>query len=104
MIGSPIYTSPGFMHAEAGSGAPVNLAKADSYSVGATLYQILTGRAPVPAADDWVYADYSRHFARRVSKCLTPHGYPVVPSSGGACPERASPVRVEAAWLLASIA
>ena len=66
LIGSPAYASPAFIHAEVGCRNPVNLAKADSYSVGATLYQILTGLAAWPTAEVADFADCSRHFRRRV--------------------------------------
>lgn len=49
---------------------PVNLAKADSYSVGATLFDALTGRLPAPLADTAPHIEYHAYFFRRVKQLL----------------------------------
>jgi len=88
-----MYASPGFVHAYAEqlSGCaptPVNLAKADSYSVGVTLFEALTGRLPVPEAVTSC-EEASVHFRRQVCKCWRTHGHPAVLSRGGALTEHA---------------
>ena len=61
-----MYACPGFMHAAVGRRSPVKLAKADAYSAGATLFEVLTGRLPAPLPVDAGYPDYSHYFDRRV--------------------------------------
>ncbi len=94
MIGTSIYASPAFIHAAVGSRTPVNLAKADSYSVGATLFEILTGRAALPTGQHESFPNYSRHFRRRVRKCSTYR--PAALSQGGACDKHTMQIKPEA--------
>ena len=71
MVGTPVYACPKFMLAAVGRRQPVDLRKADAYSAGATLHEVLTGRLPTPLANNAGYHDYARYFDRRVSRCRT---------------------------------
>jgi len=71
MVGTPVYACPKFMLAAVGRRQPVDLRKADAYSAGATLHEVLTGRLPTPLASDAGYADYEQYFDRRVSHCCS---------------------------------
>ena len=69
MVGTPVYACPKLMLAAVGRRQPVDLRKADAYSAGATLHEVLTGRLPTPLANDAGYQEYARYFDRRVSRC-----------------------------------
>jgi len=77
MTGTIEYACPGFAHAGAGQREAVDLRKADSFSAGVILYELLTGTLPTPLPAKTPYADYSAYFSRRVINCLSRHTKPV---------------------------
>ena len=60
------YASPGFAHAAAGCKMPVDVRKADAFSAGALLYEVLAGQLPCPLPEDAPDSEYSAYFDRRV--------------------------------------
>ena len=74
MTGTIQYACPGFVYAIGGFPLmPVNLRKADAYSAGATLFEMMAGHLPVPLAEDASDAEYVNYFERRVGFVFTGH-------------------------------
>ena len=82
MIGTLGFACPGMVYATVGRWQPVDLDKADAYSAGCTLYQLLTGLLPAPLSELARYSDYAAYYDILVSE----RHYP----SKSSCPPRLS--------------
>ena len=71
MIGTLGFACPGMVYAAVGRWQPIDLEKADAFSAGCTLYQLLTGRLLAPLSGLAQYCDYAEYYDRLVSKRLT---------------------------------
>ena len=64
-MGTFAYACPSFVHNMKGLRQRVDLRKADAYSAGASIYEVLTGQLPLPLHDSAEYDDITNYFLRQ---------------------------------------